>query len=273
MTRLRRLGAFALSWWYVAFITLFSMSSGNPWVVLLVMTAAWQYRERERRRAGRAVDRPPMNLPRRTADEPFRGYKYALPVMNRGRMVFRPMFNPGTYGVEADASCTLLQYATTNWPGRKVTTIVGDRPHIAIPDPGCTCGFYAWSRRPWTVAMRRRDAVNRWRMRRKNEVLPSAAVLDVEMLGTVVVCSRGYRASRQRVMRVLMDQRCACCRRLAVGFYAGTFVSNGHAVIVSTCGRRMPVTATIEDLRNRCGTEVVWDEMRKPLLTRWTARG
>jgi hypothetical protein len=138
----------------------------------------WEMRSRElQRRWGTA---PTADL-----DEPIRAVKWAriraAPKGNEATLAGLTV--GGRYQAEGEATC-----------------VRGCRP----PGEGCDCGFYAV--RPGcedevfdTVEGLRRRA--------------TSVQLEVELSGEVLEFDLGYRAARQRVLRVLIPSRCAPCAR------------------------------------------------------------
>lgn len=245
--------------------------------VAVVVAIAWQvirvHRAVERRRQYVTGERV---LPTRRTQDPIKGVKLAFPVVIDGRVVWHALVNPSTYEAEAEASCRVQDILNRGgtikrWliPGRGVLSL---EEHGPVPSTRCTCGFYA------VKPEVQRGSVKRWitstltglnRRRKKLDPTPGYAVLDVELLGKVLVFTRGYRAERQRVMKARLDARCVVCGKQATGFFAGTFIvgPEGKAALVSTCGCQVPVRWSLTDVRNMAGTEVEWDACRKPLLT------
>lgn len=111
--------------------------------------------------------------------------------------------------------------------------------HTYGPQLDCSCGFYAL----------------------KESVKPTEGiVLEVELYGTVIVCERGYRAERQRVLGVTLPAKCgnALCNKPA------TLVTFIDEVLAGLCGEhaelaeRSPLLtpAPAADLAGILGTEV-----------------
>lgn len=106
-----------------------------------------------------------LDLPTRTSNEPFRGYKIAKLDQNG---TFTGVGFARSYKAEDEAICAV---GYLHQP----------------PDLGCSCGFYA------------HDAANRALSLLLR--LPSTATLEVELYGRVIVCETGYRAQYQRVLK------------------------------------------------------------------------
>jgi hypothetical protein len=216
-------------------------------------------------------------LPRRSTEEPLRAWKVAYLVLLDDRVVFRAVTRPLAYGPDQPAICHVLfslnlqavppaKVPLIRFPSGKVFH------HGPVPDLACTCGFYALTgatrRLRWARVLRSAWASRLARARRVQDQVLAPAVLDVELLGRVVVYERGYRASHQRVLSAAVDARCFACGHRATGFGAPALTGNGNNVpLRSTCGCRMPVRWSLQDVCNLVGTEVRWDPDRKPLLT------
>lgn len=127
----------------------------------------------------------PRKLPKRRADDPFRGYKQAQVYQAPDGFHFRGLNGRGEpYGVEADAKCD-------NGPRR------GQPTHDA-PKPDCTCGFYAYNDPQFKHAF----------LAQPNEAL--IADLVVDLYGKVIVAKRGYRAGHQRVIEAQLQVPVTC---------------------------------------------------------------
>jgi hypothetical protein len=106
----------------------------------------------------------------------------------------------GLYRSDAVAVCEIL--AGSLLPPRRW----GKRPRPAAheaPDLDCSCGFYAYKR--WTRAVEllaTRPPVSR---------LFGAALLDVDLAGTILEFDRGFRASHQRVLGLQVPRWCVPC--------------------------------------------------------------
>jgi hypothetical protein len=125
--------------------------------------------------------------------------------------------------------------------------------HARVPDPRCTCGFYA------VKDERTLREVGR----------SGVATLEVELLGAVDRYRRGYRAERQRVLRVSVDDRCKWCPDPAVEVRAvlEPWLGPRHVSVVPLCAKcshgagvlaGVADPMSLGDLADRLATEVVW---------------
>lgn len=143
------------------------------------------------------------------------------------------------------------------------------------PGEGCDCGFYA-------VRPGSEDAVfdQIEGLRRR----PTSVRLEVEVSGDVLEFEHGYRASHQRVLRVVVGRRCASCARFddhrrAVALLpsvelahprlgtaaAGPFLArDSWPVLEPVCELHRPgpdelAPIGLVELAGLLGTEVVWE--------------
>lgn len=66
----------------------------------------------------------------------------------------------------------------------------------------CVCGFYGYNEIE--------DAITHWLVQCDGIVNSSAVIVQVAFSGQVVVCEKGYRASHQRVQKVILSGCCLC---------------------------------------------------------------
>lgn len=113
----------------------------------------------------------------RVDDQPILAYKTALLLWQYGDESCGPglssLFTGNAYTASDHAECRV---------GHMGYTISAH----ATPSIGCTCGFYAVRDREKIVSHAQEGAV----------------LLDVELFGRVIVFEHGYRAERQRILRV-----------------------------------------------------------------------
>lgn len=176
---------------------------------------------------------PAWPLPVVERPEPIRARKLARISLAEGRLVFRGWSLGGCYGADAVAA------------HRGV-----GRPAHPAPDPTgqCRdCGFHA---------LRHLDAT--W-----------SVVLDVELFGTVVAHSRGWRASRQRVLTCWLDPSCRLCgaRPTGLGYAARLGEPQGVFAVCSACRVQ---TIALADAAGHLGCEVRWRPLdRLPPMSAW----
>ena len=178
-------------------------------------------------------------VPLRDAEEPIRAWKRANLVIERGLVRFGAMGVDERYSVDGHAHCSSQYRLSSLWWGEARV------PHGATPSLSCRCGFYAWTERD--------DAF---------KVYPTAALLEVDLFGTVIVHERGYRASRQRVLAVWLPKTCASSLCAA----DATEVAEVDKQVLGFCSQHaslVPETAlsargTTSDLAALIGTEVRW---------------
>lgn len=119
-----------------------------------------------------------VGLGRRTTQDPFAAWKRSpLRYVDGGVRFGAASWNKVAYGADAVASC------------------LRGFNHDA-PDPGCSCGFYGI--KPGLLEPQGRF---NWSF--------STVRVEVEFLGLVVVHERGYRAERQRILRVTPEAKCS----------------------------------------------------------------
>ncbi len=145
------------------------------------------------------------------ADEAPRGWKCAQLLVSPDERKIRlaGVTIGGAYCVEDVAACVL------------------GRGHLP-PALSCECGFYAFSDRA--------DAENMLACRfGYDEQVVVRVLCEVDLSGTVIVCDRGYRAERQRVLSIGLLPWCADCAA------SGRLV---RASVVGTEGR-LPTTSWV----------------------------
>lgn len=69
----------------------------------------------------------------------------------------------------------------------------------------CSCGFYGYSDI--------NDAITHWLIQCDGIDNSPAAIVQVAFSGQVVVCEKGYRASHQRIQKVLLSGCCLCSKK------------------------------------------------------------
>jgi hypothetical protein len=68
----------------------------------------------------------------------------------------------------------------------------------------CSCGFYGYS----LVE----DAISHWEKQCEGKYDTAVALVQVAFSGKVTVCEKGYRASHQRIRKILFSSCCFCSR-------------------------------------------------------------
>jgi hypothetical protein len=136
-----------------------------------------------------------------SADRP-RGHKVGRLVVgpSDGEGRFLGLTVGGLYTSDDEACCEVLDGRLP--PPRRWGRRVVPPPH-GVPDLGCSCGFHAFKEERAAVKLlSERPPVSR---------LFGAALLDVDLAGTVIEFDRGFRAGRQRVLGVQVPRWCVPC--------------------------------------------------------------
>jgi hypothetical protein len=161
------------------------------------------------------------------------GYKWARLVAYGDELRFQPIYNMHPeYDVESTAMCE---------HGNQV------------PASDCKCGFYA---------LKRRQHLGYVLGTLSNQVVRSRLMtLEVDLSGRVLVANMGYRAEKQRVLRVLVPTRCAFRhekrrRRRAAG------VAIYKREVLAVCQDCAPSFMPLSVIADALGTEVVWAQKR-----------
>lgn len=158
-------------------------------------------------------------LPRRQQADPFVGFKTMRVVSEGDRLRFQGSTG-STYDLTAVASCPR------------------DGGHES-PGDGCSCGFYALASKP-----------KNWEY--------GAFMASVEMYGKVIVGRHGWRAQKQRILKIEARPNCGTCGAEATGFSIGSDVT-------PVCGEHADDSfVTLAELTGKIGTEVSWDEPLDP---------
>jgi hypothetical protein len=129
----------------------------------------------------------------------------------------------GLYTSDAEARCEVLDGRLP--PPRRWGRRVLPAPHAA-PELGCTYGFHAFNAADAAVdLLAERPPASR---------LFGAALLEVDLAGTVIEFDRGFRAGRQRVLGVQVPRWCVPCaadgrarRAERMAGYAGARLESG----------------------------------------------
>ncbi len=107
-------------------------------------------------------------------------------------------------------------------------------------DLNCKCGFYA--------------------VKDRKDCMEGAVLLEVELTGRVLHFERGYRAEKQRVLRVVVP----CCSNILCTSQSSNLMASNHSGGVLTgwayaCDRHTtPLqTVTLQEMADHLGTEVV----------------
>lgn len=187
-------------------------------------------------------------------DTPFRGYKLAqLVVRDSGAWLVGVL--SVRYGVDENASCL--------------------RRGCSPPGLDCRCGFYAYADRGRAVELL--DTLSR------THPHEHYVLLTVDLDGDVLEYEHGFRAERQRVVRIEIADQCVDCRRsdrpspvVALlthpqfrieqlrgqrDLVAHSGMPSGSSPLRPLCARHLPPTPgtqhTLSSLRGFVGTEVV----------------
>lgn len=161
--------------------------------------------------------RGPVTERRASTERPL-GYKVGRLVADprEGGGCFLGMTVGGLYASDATATCEVLDGRLP--PPRRWGRRVVPAPH-RVPDLGCTCGFHAFnSAAAATQLLAERPPVSR---------LFGAALLEVDLAGTVIEFDRGFRAGHQRVLGVQVPRWCVPCA--ADGVALGAQALAGYA--------------------------------------------
>lgn len=186
-------------------------------------------------------------------DQPFRGYKVAQLIVGNGRAWLAGVMG-ARYDVDDHARCL--------------------RGDCAPPGLSCFCGFYAFRDR--TQALELIDRLGSIQPTR------SYVLLTADLDGDVLEYEHGYRAQRQRIVRIEVADRCQPCAREGMSaaacpithprfrseqlFAQQDLVSRsamplGSAPLRPLCERHTPATLarrhTLLELRGLIGTEVM----------------
>ena len=182
-------------------------------------------------------------LPVREQTDTFIGYKTLKVFAHDGKLQFRGVCG-NYYGVDATAECR----GDAPWKLNYVQYFAaGIRPPAFAPDPdfapgnhksplqGCTCGLYAL-----------KEPADDWEY--------GAFRATVELFGTVIVGEKGYRAERQRILKIEARRECVVCHEVAAGFSTG---ADGQ--VVAVCEQHGVLScASPSELTGKLGTEVRW---------------
>ncbi len=117
------------------------------------------------------------------SERALRGYKLAQVVIDDPGNAYLMSVLSVRYGVDDHAECL--------------------RRRCSPPGLDCRCGFYAFTHRAAAV-----DLLHELSRTSPNETY---ALLSVDLDGDVLEYERGYRAQRQRVVRVELPHRCSGC--------------------------------------------------------------
>lgn len=212
-----------------------------------IVQVAIRFRRR-RRRLARWSD-PPAGV----TDQSFRGYKVAQFVMGPTDAYLMGVLDV-RYGVDDRAVCL--------------------RPRCSPPGLDCLCGFYAYKHRTAAVGL----------LHELSRISPQDmyVLLSTDVDGDVLEYEHGYRAERQRVVRIELPDRCWECWGQPRGNSTVAYLSHprfrtehlggtqdvqahsalprGAAPLRALCRDHAPSrgaqTFTASDLRARIGTEV-----------------
>ena len=171
-------------------------------------------------------------LPLRYQEEPFVAYKTVKVALSDGLLKLSGSWE--TITIDDTARC------------KKYPRPV---PEHDAPYVGCDCGFWALKKKPGEPNY------------------SGNVVATVEMFGTVIHGKDGYRASRQRVLRIELPRACECCalmedrRRMTNGMYFA-INGSGHPLCVDHGETALSINAAIRmtpaEIAAQIGTEVGW---------------
>lgn len=191
-----------------------------------------------------ADERMGKQLMKRKGADALRGWRGAgLSVVGKTLRLGAINYGNGNFSVEAEAKC--VREDRSDWTiWTQALPSPAPKGH-EVPHPDCTCGFYATKERA--------DA-DQWNV-----------MLDVEVSGTVISHEKGYRASKQRVLQVIIPC-CAywMCRETSVvldfGYRDEDEGPSGSEKFVPHCGehaRNDGFGLTLLQAAEHLGTEVV----------------
>jgi hypothetical protein len=198
---------------------------------------------------------PPLDLPSRQQVDTIRAFKLAQLVTVDGGVKFQGAGSRVLYKGDDVASCERDKVGFFGG-----FSFLGDHE---VPDPRCTCGFYAVPHKHAKVVVADYQS-------------GAFCRLEVELFGRVIKHERGYRAQRQRVLSVAVLPQCRTIGPLqAQGGFVITFGGVGggevkcsnQAVglrvdagsIVPSCAHHAPLGfAPLTDVAQMLGTEVRW---------------
>lgn len=173
-------------------------------------------------------------------------YKFATLLYVNDQICFQPVTHNGsTYKVEDIAGCG----------GR-------NRAHDGVvPAENCHCGFYGMVSVEHLVQERPSDANNKF------------VILECDFYGKVIPGTQGWRAQRQRVLKVSYSPYCQlCCQQNRHKLYPSKStpaISSGFGMegasreIISVCTAHKAEcskTWSLQELMSELGTEVAWQE-------------
>lgn len=133
-------------------------------------------------------------------NRPYVGYKVVgirNPTETDGVSLFGPHYSKKLYGISAGHSCPRHRW------GRSFES--------------CQCGFYAYTNVE--------SAVKHWE--KECRAASNLAIVEVVLSGDIVVCKNGYRATRQRITKVLFPNCWNCSEpgKFLVPHKAGSLVA------------------------------------------------
>jgi hypothetical protein len=220
-------------------------------LVVLPLPLVARSMARSRRRAARLAQW--AERPCTVTDTPFRGYKLAQLVVSESSAWLVGVLSV-RYGVDENASCL--------------------RRGCSPPGLDCLCGFYAFADRRRAV-----DLLDRMSRSHPHE---HYVLLTADLDGDVLEYELGYRAERQRIVRIEIADECVDCRgapdpqpvvallthprfrsdalRGQRDLVTHSGIPNGSSPLRPLCARHLPSTPgtahTLSTLRGLVGTEV-----------------
>ncbi|MGB5952666.1 MAG: hypothetical protein WBG57_09170 [Ornithinimicrobium sp.] len=221
-------------------------------MLVLLPLPAWVYAAR---RAARRERRYALwsATPTEVTDNPFRGYKIAQ-IVSGDRNAYLMGVLDVRYDVDDQAACL--------------------RSRCTPPGLDCVCGFYAFKNRSQAVELLHELHVNRPQ--------DLYGLLSADLDGEVLEYEHGFRAQRQRIVRIELPQHCSQCPSHAGAPSEAMYLTHpqfridhlgttrdvqshsalpkGFAPVRALCQLHLPSEEmhilTLMDLRARIGTEV-----------------
>ena len=177
-------------------------------------------------------------LTRNNKDGHITAYKWARIVAIDSRVAYKPIYDNNRV------------YQTTD------VAVCQDRYCTEPPSSHCSCGFYALKRRGHLPYVRGTSGEPG---RRQYE---SFFTLDVDLSGHIREAGLGYRAERQRVLKITAPKYCVFDhkwhRRVRA---AGLGIINSRW-LAPVCAGCHDAPRPLSWLADQLGTEVVWDRKR-----------
>lgn len=180
-----------------------------------------------------------MAYPVETQQDPIPAFKRAL-------IVPHPADFASYRGMWTEGSRRRLRFAAVAHSGHSYgpdenSVCLHGKCKKGQPDPDCECGFYSYP--------------NVFEAMHHDQARHTSMILEVELLGRVIVCTRGYRAGHQRVLKVYLPIECHACHRPTVGaMYSRE--QFWPACSVHSDPNNYTMVFTIKEMAQALGTEV-----------------